>query len=164
MGQPHKGRCTAAARRRWQWRTQRWYISWIPCSQRLHNLGPVIFSVRWLHSANDVFLRLNDLYRWRWPSFQSVCPRYQLSLASSDGKMESMALMPVCRAVDGFFEVLRAPCFPQSGFCRMNGPFPSMGWPRALTTRPMSSGPTGTYTPSRWLYDVSLLISLSDRG
>ena len=64
------------------------------------------------------------------------------------GIMLSMALMPVCSGT----ETLLRSMMPGAGLsmgrmnCVSTGPLPSMGWPRALTTRPMSVSPTGTET------------------
>jgi len=60
--------------------------------------------------------------------------------------MESMDFRPVCR---GWSTDLRA-ITPGATFSitsvslALMGPLPSIGWPRAFTTRPISSGPTGT--------------------
>src|SRR3954468_11330779 len=80
-----------------------------------------------------------DLPVWRSPMISSRWPR-------PIGTMESMALSPVCT---GWSTDLRA-MTPGATFSMTSvilaliGPLPSMGWPSALTTRPTSSGPTGT--------------------
>ena len=78
---------------------------------------------------------------WRSPMISSRWPR-------PIGIMLSMALMPVC---SGTLTPLRS-MMPGAGlsigrvFVVWMSPLPSMGWPSALTTRPISSSPTGTDT------------------
>ena len=80
-----------------------------------------------------------DLPVWRSPMISSRWPR-------PTGTMASMALMPVCT---GWSTDWRA--MTPGAICSMGaehwvsiGPLPSMGLPRASTTRPSSSGPVGT--------------------
>ena len=76
---------------------------------------------------------------WRSPMISSRWPR-------PIGIIESIALMPVCigsctdlRAMmpGALISTLRESLVPI-------GPLPSIGWPSALTTRPISASPTGT--------------------
>jgi hypothetical protein len=75
---------------------------------------------------------------WRSPMMSSRWPRPM-------GMVESMALMPVCT---GSCTDLRA-MMPGALISILRdslvsmGPLPSMGWPSASTTRPMSASPTG---------------------
>ena len=89
---------------------------------------------------------------WRSPMMSSRWPR-------PIGIIASMALMPVCigsctllrsTMPGALISTLRV-CFESIG------PLPSMGSPRALTTRPSSASPTGTSAmrPVRWT-DVAL--------
>ena len=78
---------------------------------------------------------------WRSPMISSRWPRPM-------GIMESMALMPVCRgSLTGWRSMM-----PGAGLSMARnsvvsmGPAPSMGWPSALTTRPIIASPTGTET------------------
>ncbi len=62
------------------------------------------------------------------------------------GTIASIALRPVC---SGSFTPWRSTTPGASRSIGKNclltiGPLPSIGWPRALTTRPSSSSPTGT--------------------
>src|SRR5204863_8546390 len=76
---------------------------------------------------------------WRSPMISSRWPR-------PIGTIESMDLRPVCT---GWLTDWRA-ITPGATFSitsvifALIGPLPSIGWPSALTTRPISSGPTGT--------------------
>src|SRR5574343_1124290 len=76
---------------------------------------------------------------WRSPMISSRWPR-------PTGTIESMDFKPVCR---GWSTDCRA-ITPGATFSitsvilALTGPLPSIGWPKALTTRPTSSGPTGT--------------------
>ena len=76
---------------------------------------------------------------WRSPMISSRWPRPM-------GTIESMDFRPVCI---GWLTDWRA-ITPGATFSitslsfALTGPLPSMGWPSALTTRPSSSGPTGT--------------------
>jgi len=76
---------------------------------------------------------------WRSPMMSSRCPR-------PIGTIESMALSPVW---SGSFTGWRSttPGARRSIGAKVvvrMGPLPSIGWPRAFTTRPSSSSPTGT--------------------
>ena len=93
---------------------------------------------------------------WRSPMISSRCPR-------PIGIIESMALMPVCSGsftgwrsitLGAFHSRLRKRSVPI-------GPLPSTGWPSALTTRPISAGPTGTEAmrPVRSTRSPSLMFS-----
>src|SRR5471030_615040 len=76
---------------------------------------------------------------WRSPMISSRWPR-------PIGTIESIDFRPVCT---GWSTDLRA-ITPGATFSMTSvilaliGPLPSIGWPSALTTRPISSGPTGT--------------------
>src|SRR6478609_9107042 len=80
-----------------------------------------------------------DLPVWRSPMISSRWPR-------PIGTMESIAFRPVAI---GWLTDWRA-ITPGATFSitsvilALTGPLPSIGWPSALTTRPISSGPTGT--------------------
>src|SRR5512133_3709762 len=80
-----------------------------------------------------------DLPVWRSPMISSRWPR-------PIGTIESIDFRPVCT---GWLTDWRA-ITPGATFSitsvilALIGPLPSMGWPSALTTRPISSGPTGT--------------------
>ncbi len=76
---------------------------------------------------------------WRSPMISSRWPR-------PIGIMASMALMPVCI---GSFTGWRSTTPGARRSIGLNcvvrmGPLPSMGWPSASTTRPISASPTGT--------------------
>ena len=87
---------------------------------------------------------------WRSPMISSRWPRPM-------GIMLSMALMPVCSGTDTLLRSM----MPGAGDsmrrspAAWTGPLPSMGWPRASTTRPISASPTGTDTTSRVRSTVS---------
>ncbi len=76
---------------------------------------------------------------WRSPMINSRWPR-------PIGTIPSMALMPVCSGsltgerstTPGAMRSMGIDCLVAIG------PLPSMGWPSALTTRPIISSPTGT--------------------
>ncbi len=76
---------------------------------------------------------------WRSPMISSRWPR-------PTGTIESRHFRPVCT---GWLTLWRA-ITPGATFSitsvilALIGPLPSIGWPSALTTRPISSGPTGT--------------------
>ncbi|MOA13353.1 hypothetical protein D3C78_1334020 [compost metagenome] len=76
---------------------------------------------------------------WRSPMISSRWPR-------PIGTIESIALTPVCSGCD----TERLAITPGATFSMMSvslaltGPLPSIGSPSVLTTRPFSSGPTGT--------------------
>ena len=76
---------------------------------------------------------------WRSPMISSRWPR-------PIGTIESIDFRPVCT---GWLTDWRA-ITPGATFSitsvilALIGPLPSIGWPSALTTRPISSGPTGT--------------------
>src|SRR5580765_4134758 len=76
---------------------------------------------------------------WRSPMISSRWPR-------PTGTIESIDFRPVCT---GWLTDWRA-ITPGATFSitsvifAFTGPLPSIGWPSALTTRPISSGPTGT--------------------
>ncbi len=87
---------------------------------------------------------------WRSPMMSSRWPR-------PIGIMASMALMPVCRGT----ETLRRSMTPGAGismgrYCwAVSLPLPSIGSPRAFTTRPIRFSPTGTETTLPVLRTVS---------
>ena len=92
----------------------------------------------WLMMVSDAMVVLPV---WRSPMISSRWPRPM-------GIMESMALMPVCSgSLTGWRSMM-----PGAGLSMGRnsvvsmGPAPSMGWPSALTTRPISASPTGTDT------------------
>ena len=64
------------------------------------------------------------------------------------GIMESMALMPVWRGcLTGWRSMMPGAGLSMGRYSVVSmGPAPSMGWPRALTTRPIMPSPTGTET------------------
>jgi hypothetical protein len=76
---------------------------------------------------------------WRSPMINSRWPR-------PIGTIASIAFSPVCiGSLTG--ERSTTPGAMRSIGCdsfETIGPLPSIGWPSALTTRPTSSGPTGT--------------------
>ena len=76
---------------------------------------------------------------WRSPMTSSRCPRPMLT-------MESTALMPVSRGSrTGWRSMTPGAMRSMAPYSLVvMGPLPSMGWPRALTTRPTMSSPTGT--------------------
>jgi len=76
---------------------------------------------------------------WRSPMISSRWPR-------PIGIIASIALIPVCSAVSTFCRSTTPGAMRSIGrnFSVWIGPLPSIGWPRALTTRPTSAGPTGT--------------------
>ncbi len=59
------------------------------------------------------------------------------------GTIESIALMPVCTGCDTDFRAITpgATFSMTSVIFALIGPLPSIGWPSALTTRPISSRP-----------------------
>ena len=79
------------------------------------------------------------------------------------GIIASTAMMPVCT---GWLTALRL-MTPGARFSTgyivslLTGPLPSMGWPRALTTRPSSPLPTGTESnrPVVWTSEPSTMPS-----
>src|SRR5690606_39233953 len=76
---------------------------------------------------------------WRSPMISSRWPR-------PTGTMESMDFRPDCIGWSTDWRAITpgATFSITSVSLALMGPLPSMGWPRALTTRPTSSGPTGT--------------------
>ncbi len=62
------------------------------------------------------------------------------------GIIESIATMPVCTGVSTDLRVITPGAIRSIGrsVWELTGPWPSIGWPSALTTRPISSWPTGT--------------------
>ena len=64
------------------------------------------------------------------------------------GIMLSMALMPVCSGTETFLRWMMPGAFRSMGRISLvsMGPLPSMGWPKAFTTRPIMASPTGTET------------------
>jgi len=97
---------------------------------------------------------------WRSPMISSRWPR-------PIGTIESIDFSPVCT---GWLTLWRA-ITPGATFSitsvilALTGPLPSIGWPRALTTRPISSGPTGTdrMLPVHLTVSPSLMCSYSPR-
>ncbi len=76
---------------------------------------------------------------WRSPMISSRWPR-------PTGTMESMAFWPVCNGCDTDWRAITpgATFSITSVSLALIGPLPSIGLPSASTTRPRSSGPTGT--------------------
>src|SRR3954468_5977633 len=76
---------------------------------------------------------------WRSPMISSRWPR-------PTGTIESMDFRPVCTGWSTDWRAITpGATFSMTSVTRaLIGPLPSMGWPSALTTRPISSGPTGT--------------------
>ena len=75
---------------------------------------------------------------WRSPMISSRWPR-------PIGIIESMALMPVWTGVFTFWRLTTSGAMRSTGRNSVVsiGPLPSIGWPTALTTRPIICGPTG---------------------
>src|SRR5207302_10534061 len=71
----------------------------------------------------------------------------QLALPLPIGIMESIALMPVCSGVSTGWRVTTPGATFSTGAYSvvLIGPLPSIGSPNALTTRPTSASPTGTW-------------------
>src|SRR4051812_31809447 len=80
-----------------------------------------------------------DLPVWRSPMISSRWPR-------PIGTIESIDFRPVCTGCDTDCRAITpgATFSITSLILALIGPLPSMGWPSAFTTRPISSGPTGT--------------------
>ena len=76
---------------------------------------------------------------WRSPMISSRWPR-------PIGTIESIAFRPVCTGCDTDWRAITpgATFSMTSVIFALIGPLPSIGWPSALTTRPISSRPTGT--------------------
>src|SRR5882672_9299299 len=76
---------------------------------------------------------------WRSPMMSSRCPR-------PIGTMASIAFRPVCTGCEtDFLAITPGATFSMRSLAlAVTGPLPSMGAPSAFTTRPSSSGPTGT--------------------
>ena len=97
---------------------------------------------------------------WRSPMISSRWPR-------PIGTIASIALRPVCT---GWLTDLRA-ITPGATFSMTSnsfastGPLPSIGWPSAFTTRPISSVPTGTsrMRPVHFTVSPSVMCSYSPR-
>ncbi len=76
---------------------------------------------------------------WRSPMMSSRCPRPTGTIASID-------LSPVCTGCETDLRQITPGATFSIGSVSfaLTGPLPSIGWPSEFTTRPMSSGPTGT--------------------
>ena len=76
---------------------------------------------------------------WRSPMMSSRWPR-------PTGTIASMALRPVCTGCDTLLRQMTPGATFSIGsvIFALIGPLPSIGWPSEFTTRPISSGPTGT--------------------
>src|SRR5882762_5019922 len=76
---------------------------------------------------------------WRSPMMSSRWPR-------PTGTMESIAFRPVCTGCEtDFLQTTPGATFSITSVIFAGiGPLPSIGWPSEFTTRPSSSGPTGT--------------------
>ena len=82
---------------------------------------------------------------WRSPMISSRWPR-------PIGTIASIALRPVCTGCDTDWRAITpgATFSITSVILALIGPLPSIGWPSEFTTRPSSSGPTGTARICRW--------------
>ena len=82
--------------------------------------------------------------------------------------MLSMALIPVCKGTDTLFLSIMPGASDSMGRSSLVsiGPFPSMGCPKAFTTRPKRASPTGTDTTRPVLLTVepSLMLLSSDKS
>src|SRR6476469_4378940 len=80
-----------------------------------------------------------DLPVWRSPMISSRWPRPIGTIESIDFRPVAIGWLTDWRAITpgATFSIT-------SVILALTGPLPSIGWPRAFTTRPMSSGPTGT--------------------
>ena len=88
---------------------------------------------------------------WRSPMISSRWPR-------PIGIIASMALIPVCTAVSrSGGRSRRERCARSASLSVAIGPLPSIGWPSALTTRPIRASPTGTSRCGRSTGLVALL-------
>ena len=87
---------------------------------------------------------------WRSPIISSRCP---LPI----GTIESIALIPVCKGVStDFLEITPDATLSICLFFLVStGPFPSIGCPRAFTTRPSIASPTGTSTTLPVVFTIS---------
>ena len=76
---------------------------------------------------------------WRSPMMSSRWPRPIGTIASIDFR-------PVCTGCDtDLRSITPGATFSMTSVTfALTGPLPSIGWPSELTTRPISSGPTGT--------------------
>ena len=97
---------------------------------------------------------------WRSPMISSRWPR-------PIGIILSIALIPVCSGTLTLWRWMMPRAIASTGRISLvsTGPLPSMGAPRAFTTRPSRSSPTGTEraSPVRNTELPSWMVSLSDR-
>ena len=92
----------------------------------------------------------------RSPMISSRCPR-------PIGIIESIALMPVCSgSFTGWRTMIPGACDStlRRRASRRSSPMPSIGRPSASTTRPTSSGPTGTSSTRRRAADLVAFLEL----
>src|SRR5512135_1640913 len=97
---------------------------------------------------------------WRSPMISSRWPR-------PIGTIESIVFRPVCTGWATFLRQITpgATFSMTSDSLALTGPLPSIGWPSELTTRPISSGPTGTsrMRPVHLTVSPSVMCSYSPR-
>src|SRR5258706_11184984 len=97
---------------------------------------------------------------WRSPMISSRWPR-------PTGTIASMAFRPVCTGCETDWRAITpgATFSMTSVSLALTGPLPSMGWPSEFTTRPRSSGPTGTdrILPVVFTASPSVMCSYSPR-
>src|SRR2546422_4776041 len=97
---------------------------------------------------------------WRSPMMSSRWPR-------PIGTMESIAFRPVCTGCEtDFLHTTPGATFSITSVILAGiGPLPSIGWPSEFTTRPSSSGPTGTsrMRPVHFTVSPSVMCSYSPR-
>ena len=97
---------------------------------------------------------------WRSPMISSRWPR-------PIGTIESIDFKPVCTGwPTDWRQITPGATFSMtSDSLALTGPLPSIGWPSELTTRPISSGPTGTdrMRPVHLTVSPSVMCSYSPR-
>ena len=97
---------------------------------------------------------------WRSPMISSRWPR-------PIGTIASIAFRPVCTGCDTDWRAITpgATFSMTSVILALIGPLPSIGWPSEFTTRPSSSGPTGTERiwPVHLTVSPSVMCSYSPR-
>src|SRR6266498_1105121 len=83
------------------------------------------------------------------------------------GTIESIAFRPVCTGCEtDFLQITPGATFSMTSLAFAGiGPLPSIGWPSEFTTRPRSSGPTGTsrMRPVHFTVSPSVICSYSPR-
>src|SRR6266849_2175967 len=97
---------------------------------------------------------------WRSPMMSSRWPR-------PIGTIESITFRPVCTGWEtDFLQITPGATFSMTSLARAAiGPLPSIGWPSEFTTRPRSSGPTGTsrMRPVHFTVSPSVICSYAPR-